>query len=170
MRVAHAAQKRRDPSPPRAAPSSWRTSAGLSSACSHWHGAQTHGLLVARFPNLESLQKRVRLTPLQCHNGTPNIPPSSGREVGSECGVQKFFKLKSMKSMLNVFLTFNFILNYSWLKMLWCLQVDSKEIGHSYACILCPPDFPSIQLPHNIEQSSLCYIVRHCWLSTLWSL
>ena len=37
---------------------------------------------------------------------------------------------------------------------------------HIHVSILPQTPFPS-RLPHNIEQSSLCYTVHPCWLSVL---
>ena len=43
-----------------------------------------------------------------------------------------------------------------------------KGFSHTYTCIRSPPNSPlQSRLPHNIEQSSLCYTVSPCWLSIL---
>ena len=39
-----------------------------------------------------------------------------------------------------------------------------KELSHTYTCIYSTPNSPPIQLPHNVEQSSLCYRVGPYWL------
>ena len=39
--------------------------------------------------------------------------------------------------------------------------------SHMYICIHSPVNSPPIKLPHNIEQSCMCYTVGFCWLSIL---
>ena len=42
-----------------------------------------------------------------------------------------------------------------------------EVLSHTYTCIHSPPTPVPSRLPHNIEQSSLCYTVGPCWLSIL---
>ena len=58
-----------------------------------------------------------------------------------------------------IFFYFNFVLEYGWLTMLWQFQVNSKGTQpRLHVSILSPAPLPP-RLPHNIEQSSLCYTV-----------
>ena len=45
-------------------------------------------------------------------------------------------------------------------------QVNSKGT-QPYICLYSPPNSPPSRLPHNTEQSSLCYTAGPCWLSIL---
>ena len=67
-----------------------------------------------------------------------------------------------------------------FLKFLFCMGVWSinkqccdsfrwtvKRPSHTYTCIPSPPNSPPFNLSHNIEQSSMCYIVGPCCLSIL---
>ena len=60
------------------------------------------------------------------------------------------------KKFCKFFFSYYFVLEYSWLTM---LQGTTKVLSHTYACIHSHPDSPLIQLPHNIEQSSLCCLM-----------
>ena len=42
-----------------------------------------------------------------------------------------------------------------------------KGLSHTYTYIHSPPNFLPSRLPHNIEQSSMCYIEQPCLLSVL---
>ena len=42
-----------------------------------------------------------------------------------------------------------------------------KGPSHTYTCSHSPPTPLPSRLPHNIEQSSMCYTVDPCWLSIL---
>ena len=45
-------------------------------------------------------------------------------------------------------------------------QVNSKGT-QPYICLYSPPNSPPSRLPHNTEQSSLCYTAGPCWLPIL---
>ena len=66
------------------------------------------------------------------------------------------------------FLTFSFILAYNQLTMLWWFQGHSRATQlYKYMCPFSPKLPSPLRLPHNTEQSSLCYTVGPCWLSIL---
>lgn len=78
MRVAHRSSEEEGPFPTASSPElleDFRRAQQVPAATDR--GAQTRGLLVARFLNLESLQAG-EADSLQCHNGTPNMPPLAG--------------------------------------------------------------------------------------------
>ena len=62
---------------------------------------------------------------------------------------------------------FYFILGYSQVTTLWYFQVNGKGTQHAYTCIHLPQTPLTSRLPHNVEQSSMCYTVDPCWLSIL---
>ena len=72
-----------------------------------------------------------------------------------------------------IFLAFYFILEYN---NCYCMTVNivviisgGQQRGlaiHIHVSLLPQTPFPT-RLPHNIEQSSMCYIVGPCWLSIL---
>ena len=64
-----------------------------------------------------------------------------------------------------LFLTFNFVLEYSWWAMLWLFQVDSKGTRHTWTRIHSPQTLLPSRLPNNIEQSALGYTIGPGWLS-----
>ena len=63
---------------------------------------------------------------------------------------------------------FHFILMLNWEykinNVLISGVLQSDSLVHIHAFLLCEVPFPS-RLLQNIEQSSLCYTVRPCWLS-----
>ena len=65
-----------------------------------------------------------------------------------------------------LFLTYFFVSGYSRLTVLWWFQVNSERAEPYIAMYPFSPKRPS-RLPHNIEQSCLCYRVGPCWLSML---
>ena len=66
------------------------------------------------------------------------------------------------------FFFFKFLLEYSWLTMLWEFQVHSKG---AQPCVSMHPFYPTpalpSRLPHHTEQSSLRRTVGPCWVSIL---
>ena len=57
-------------------------------------------------------------------------------------------------------------MDYSRLSMLWVFRwTGSASAVHKHVSILCPR--PPSRLPHDTEQSSLCYTVEPRWLSLL---
>ena len=64
------------------------------------------------------------------------------------------------------FLTYFFVSGYSRLTMLWWFQLNSKRAEPYISMYPLFPKLPS-RLPHNTEQSSLCYTVGSYWLSIL---
>ena len=42
-----------------------------------------------------------------------------------------------------------------------------KGLSHTYTCIHSPPNLLPPGLPHNIDQSSMCWTIGPCWLSIL---
>ena len=64
------------------------------------------------------------------------------------------------------FLTFYFIMEYSQLTVTVSGGQQKDSAIHIHVSIVPQTPFPS-GLPHNIEQSSLCYTVGPCWLSML---
>ena len=64
------------------------------------------------------------------------------------------------------FLTFYFIMEYSQLTVTVSGGQQKDSAIHIHVSIVLQTPFPS-RLPHNIEQSSLCYTVGPCWLSIL---
>ena len=74
------------------------------------------------------------------------------------------------------FLTFYFILEYSWLTLWYAGGTAYPPAIHIYVCvglshtytrIRSPPNSLPSRLPRNTEPSSLCYFVDPCWLSIL---
>ena len=64
-----------------------------------------------------------------------------------------------LKKVLKFYLTFNFILEYTWLKMCY-VQVYSNIIQlYVYMYLLFFQNLFQFRLLHNTEQSSLCYSV-----------
>ena len=62
---------------------------------------------------------------------------------------------------------FYFVLEYSPLTMYDSFRWTAEWLSCTYTCMHSPPNtFPS-RLSHNIEQSSLSYTLRPCWLSIL---
>ena len=56
--------------------------------------------------------------------------------------------------------TFYFVLGYSWLTRLWQFQVNTKGIQPYIYMYQFSPQTPlPFRLPHNIEQSFMCYTV-----------
>ena len=76
------------------------------------------------------------------------------------CHTQKIRFLSSfLKKVLKFYLTFNFILEYTWLKMCY-VQVHSNIIQlYVYMYLLFFQNLFQFRLLHNTEQSSLCYSV-----------
>ena len=61
-------------------------------------------------------------------------------------------------------LTFYFMLEYSWLTMVWWFQVSCSDLAiYIHVSILSQILFPS-SLLRNTMQSSLCYTIGPCWL------
>ena len=55
--------------------------------------------------------------------------------------------------------------HYSWLTMFWKFQVNSEGTQPYIYMYPFSPQIPlPSRLPHNIEQSSLCYRLGPCWL------
>ena len=76
------------------------------------------------------------------------------------------FNYPSMAAFLRLFFHFLFLSGYSRLTMLGQFQVNS-EGEQPYTCIHSLPNSTPMQVPYNIEQSPMCYIVDPCWLSIL---
>ena len=64
--------------------------------------------------------------------------------------------------------TFYFVLGYNRWTMLWKSQVHSEGTQPYVQMYLLSPELPPPRVPHNTEQSSLCYTVGLWWLS-IWN-
>ena len=108
---------------------------------------------------------------LPCHTGNRTTmlpPPFRGSLAGFHMHCNRpvwMSKLLFWGVFVFLSLTFDFILEWGWLTMLWQFQVDSKGIQpyiYMYPFSLKLPSHPGCQ---NIEQSSPCSTVGPCWLS-----
>ena len=69
----------------------------------------------------------------------------------------------------NFFKSFYFVFGYSWLinnAVIVTGEQPKDSVIHMHVSVLPQTPVPS-RLPHNIEQSSLCYTIGPCWLSIL---
>ena len=80
------------------------------------------------------------------------------------------FKLYGFYYHLNIFIcfsTFYFVLEYNWLTTLIVSDEQWRDSAiHIHVSILPQTPLPS-RLPHNTDQSSICYTVGPCWLFIL---
>ena len=65
------------------------------------------------------------------------------------------------------FWTLSFVLGYSWLIMLWQFQVDSEGPWPYIYVYQFSPKLLSRPVPHNVEQSCMCYTGGSYWVSIL---
>ena len=73
--------------------------------------------------------------------------------------------IATKKWVIIFFFLEHFVLGYSQLIMLWQFQVMCEETQpYIYMYLFSPKPHPQSRLPHNIEQSSMCYPIGSCWL------
>ena len=107
---------------------------------------------VGRTPGKTAHRKVVELT-------TPFL------DEGAECPGPSISPGKPPEFSLTLsFFNFFFYIDYNVVLVLGVPQSDSVILIHIYVPIPFQILFP-FRLLHNIEQSSLCYMVGSCWLS-----